>query len=388
MEYTLANKGFSVADDLMVGAGTLFFNRYDSNGNLTGFHHMGNCDEFNITVDITKIEKNSSMNKRRELMKSIVTEVKPSGTLTMTEYDPTNLALGLFGTEGVQSQSAVTLINEKYDVDVVPGLIRLVDADGNPYYNATDVTIKRKIPIPAEVKFSGETPYKYTDIANGTIELVDEGSAYKGVDEDRMLLTIDTAPTAAGDLDGMVVTLNHSNPAYTVETHTFTTGTSYAWTTSNGTELKFTVTTSDTFTASATAISMKAKPGTDEYTPDEDYIVDEHLIRGGIIQIPSGSSIKAGDTVLISAKIPAEEFPTISMASAGEIEGQLLYIGDPNCGGRYNIEGWDVKVTPSGDLTGLIGTEFGSFKLTVDFLADYEHHPSYPYAKATLVGVA
>ena len=41
------------------------------------------------------------------------------------------------------------------------------------------------------------------------------------------------------------------------------------------------------------------------------------------------------------------------------------------------------KVTPSGDLSGLIGTDFGSFQLTIDFLDDTANHPDYAFSKVT-----
>ena len=85
----MANQAQSIANDLMVGAGALYFLRDDDNNK--SLHHLGNCDEFNITTDVTTVEKNSSMNKRRELMASVVTAVSPSATLTLTEYNPYNM---------------------------------------------------------------------------------------------------------------------------------------------------------------------------------------------------------------------------------------------------------------------------------------------------------
>ena len=36
-----------------------------------------------------------------------------------------------------------------------------------------------------------------------------------------------------------------------------------------------------------------------------------------------------------------------------------------------------------GDLTGLIGDDFGEFTLQLDIMSDYENHPDYPLYKVT-----
>ena len=56
--------------------------------------------------------------------------------------------------------------------------------------------------------------------------------------------------------------------------------------------------------------------------------------------------------------------------------------------GWIAIEGWKVKISPDGSLDGLIGTDYSSFGLTIDFLDDSENHANYPFAKCTCVGKA
>ena len=52
----MANQAFSLSEDLLVGAGEIWFSR---DGDNYGLHHLGNCEEMNFTVDVTKQEKNS-----------------------------------------------------------------------------------------------------------------------------------------------------------------------------------------------------------------------------------------------------------------------------------------------------------------------------------------
>lgn len=526
----MSNQAQSIANDLMVGAGVLYFERDDD---THGLHHLGNVDEFNITTDVTTVEKNSSMNQRRELMASVVTAVNPSATLTMTEYNPYNLALGLFGTENVHNQAAVTLTNQAYTVKSVPGVLELTDANGERYMNVSDVVIGLTAPQPASFKWSnvGSDYAISTDTADsdtitdnhsvaipekvmfdasslGTDYTVDStgmvitdtdttdgggtitistGSGLSGVTATtNVSIEVTTGTTATGDLDGLVLSVTEGGGS--AQTFTATAGlTTETFTTTNGMEITvdvttgtgltvtgsavtayevpagtgsaggtfklglgtfsgttgetvyvtivngttangdlaglqftvmegalggvqsftatggstselFTLTSGMTITANVTAttgiasnptvIEAQVTPALSEYEAGKDYILDKQMLRAGIVQIPAGSKIPQNTVVAVSAKVPEGAFVTVSGSSAGEISGRLVFIGDPNIGGMYNIEAWKVKITPEGDFTGLISTDFGSFTLNIRFLADYENHPAYPYYRATLVGRA
>ena len=52
----MSNQAQSVSDDLLVGAGELYFKRSDD---PHGFHHLGNVEEFTITNDVTIIFNHS-----------------------------------------------------------------------------------------------------------------------------------------------------------------------------------------------------------------------------------------------------------------------------------------------------------------------------------------
>ena len=111
----MANSTFSNAEDLSLGTGELYFKRKSSTPANDRFHHMGNCEKCDVKTDITKVEKFSSMNQAREQMASVVTAVKPSIAITMNEYDPYNLALGLYGTEGTITQASKTVVDEVHN---------------------------------------------------------------------------------------------------------------------------------------------------------------------------------------------------------------------------------------------------------------------------------
>lgn len=391
----MSNQAFSVSEDLMVGAGVLYFKRSDDSN---GFHHLGNVEEFTITNDVDKVEKNSSMNKKRELLASVITAIKPTAKLTLNEYNPYNLALGLFGVENVHVQQEKTLTDEPYTVISAPGIIQLVDPDGNRYYDVRNIVVKPANSTPASFKAKTVTSDMsiqtttnpddtFKDTLGGTLELSSAG--FVGTQDVRVFITVKTAPTTAGDLNGLTLEVREglvgapqifsvSTPSTLTQTFTLT----------SGATIKATVAVGGNFTANSNMNEAVLTASIGAYEDGKDYTTDAQESRAGIIKIKDGGRIKTGDIVKVSASIPKAAFPTVSGGNAGDIQGELLFIGDPNIGGQYNLEAWNVKITPDGDLSGLIGTDFGSFGLTINFLTDYEHHKDYPYYKLTMISRA
>ena len=388
----MANQCSSLSSDLMVGAGEVWFKRSDD---ANGWHTLGNCDEMNITVDVTKVEKNSSLNRKRTLMQSVVTAVKPTTTITLTEYNAYNMALGLYGTEAVTHIAEKDVVDELYTVVSVPGIITLVDADGNRVFNAKNIVVKPESAIPAMASFVSvpsslgtlaTTTNKndtITDTAGGKLTI--NAGTYSASTDTRIFMTIKTAPTSSGDLNGMEIEVKEGVAGIAQSFTVSSTKLTDTFTLTSGATITATVTSSDTFTQTSVGATIEAKveASTTTYTKGRDYFYDEQSASAGVIKFNVGSAISAGDKVKVSYHIDEANLINVSLADAGDIEGEFLYIGDNNSGPNYTIEGWRVKVSPSGDLSGLIGTDFGSFQLTVDFLDDSEHHAEYPFARVT-----
>lgn len=387
----MANQAFSLSEDLMVGAGEVLFKRADD---TNGWHTLGNCDEMNITVDVTKVEKNSSLNRKRTLMQTVVTAVKPTTTITLTEYNAYNLALGLFGTEAIDHIEARHVVDEVYIVESVPGILTLLDANGNRVYNAKNISVLPDSAIPPMGQFTVVKPplsMATTNTVNDTLicdgggKLVVNCSGYSDSSKSKINIAFRNSTTSVGDLDGLEISFAWGyNPPETFKVSG--SKTTDTFTLSNGVTVECSVGVGDSINAvfkGGYANSYTVYPGTSSYKNGKDYYVDEQTASAGIIKFNTGSPLKAGDTVKISYDVAEEDIVSVSLADAGAIDGQLLYIGDNDTGPNYVIEGWKVKVTPSGDLSGLIGTDFGSFQLTIDFLDDTANHPDYAFAKVT-----
>lgn len=377
----MANQIASQAKDLMLGAGELYFKRI---GDANGFHHLGNVDDFSITTDVTTIEKKSSMNKRRELMASVVTAVTPTGTLTMTEYNPYNLALGLFGTENIEHQSALQMVDVPIEVQSVPGIIQLVDSYGNKYYNASNIVVKPQSATPSSTTFG----------VNGVVTLsggctITLQGTYTGSADKTIYVKLLTGTTSAGDLDG--VTLKWGSAL--LEHDDILTGGSDTETVAleDGLSLVFNLPTSSDEVSALDVGAMNqivCVASSQSFVSGVDYLVEEQSAKAGLVKIMADGAISKGDTVLVSAQVPETTLVTVSGANAGEIEGELLFVGDPGSGDVYTLEAWKVKIKPDGDLTGLIssGEDFGTFNLNITFIADYVKNAKYPYYKVTKVG--
>lgn len=388
----MANQCSSLSSDLMVGAGEVWFKRSDD---ANGWHTLGNCDEMNITVDVTKVEKNSSMNRKRTLMQSVVTAVKPTTTITLTEYNAYNMALGLYGTEAVTHIDEKDVVDELYTVVSVPGIITLVDADGNRVFNAKNIIVKPESAIPAMASFvsvpsslgtvatTASKDDTLTDTAGGKLTI--NAGTYSAPTDTRIFMTIKTAPTSSGDLNGMEIEVKEGVAGIAQSFTVNSTKLTDTFTLTSGATITATVTSSDTFTKTTVGATIEAKveASTTTYTKGRDYFYDEQSASAGVIKFNVGSALSAGDKVKVSYHIDEASLINVSLADAGDIEGEFLYIGDNNSGPNYTIEGWRVKVSPSGELSGLIGTDFGSFQLQVDFLDDSEHHSDFPFARVT-----
>lgn len=96
--------GTPSSENLMLGAGVLYFDRFDSSGAKTGERHLGNCTAFSLTTEVEKVERYSSMDKAKRLYKSVIKSIKSTGKITLDEFDPANMALALLGEEGVVTQ--------------------------------------------------------------------------------------------------------------------------------------------------------------------------------------------------------------------------------------------------------------------------------------------
>jgi len=96
------------SNNLYLGAGEVWFNRFSSGTTKTQWRHLGNVTKFELTQSVETLEKKSAMSGARGLLKRVVTGTTSEIALTLDEFDPENVALALLGTASAFSQTSGT----------------------------------------------------------------------------------------------------------------------------------------------------------------------------------------------------------------------------------------------------------------------------------------
>jgi hypothetical protein len=107
--------------NLLVGAGVLFVDRFDTNNNRTGWKHMGNIDQLAIQPTPDIIKKYSSMDPSKPLYDQLNRRLDMALKITASEITPENAALSLMGTTAVYTQPATPVVGEALFATTVPG---------------------------------------------------------------------------------------------------------------------------------------------------------------------------------------------------------------------------------------------------------------------------
>lgn len=375
----MANATESNSHDLLMGAGKLYFQRFVENEYGTGdLHFMGNADNMSITTDVTTVTKKSSMDESRKTMASVNTGTDVTFSLVLTEYDATNLALGLYGKEGIVTQTGGTF-TETFTIkkDMI---ISLHDPETkNPYFNIANVEVKGVAGTPATVVVTQDTSLG----SDGTV--TQDTTTFTGTTTKTYFVRVATAPTASGSLDGMELEVSEDvlGPYTPLADPT---GTDETYALGEGAGIKFEVATGQNFVANE-IYKLVATPSTADivYKKDIDYIVNKQDAYAGMIRIPFNTTIAEDTEVEISFTVPEGAYPAISGGDAGEIEGYMRFIGAPNIGPCLSGEFWRCKIVPDGETSGFIGEEFGSYTLTGTVLDDALHHRDFPYYRTVKV---
>lgn len=96
-----------------LGAGKLYFDRFDENGNPTGEYYIGNTTSLTGSTDETREEHYSSDEKERAKDASVVTQSDQSVSFTTDDIQPENLAMLWKGTAEVLAVTAITETKEE-----------------------------------------------------------------------------------------------------------------------------------------------------------------------------------------------------------------------------------------------------------------------------------
>jgi hypothetical protein len=85
----------------MLGKGSVMFDRFDANGNLTGYSHLGNCSKFEIDLKDTRAELYQSLNKSVTLIAAALKQRQPMIHITGTDFNFDHVALAMMSAGNV-----------------------------------------------------------------------------------------------------------------------------------------------------------------------------------------------------------------------------------------------------------------------------------------------
>ena len=102
-------------NNILLGRGKIYFDRFDTSGARTGEFFLGNCPTFEITPTSEDIKKYSSADKAADLIASDVLRTTLALRIVGDEFSKENLAMALFGDTATLSQTGSAVTAEAID---------------------------------------------------------------------------------------------------------------------------------------------------------------------------------------------------------------------------------------------------------------------------------
>lgn len=109
------------SENLLLGKGQVFFDRFDDNGVSTGLRHLGNVETFELTTADDNVEKFSSMTAGAPLYKRVNRRRTVTLRITGDEFHPENMALVTMGEQSTLAQAATAVVDEPVAPQTYPG---------------------------------------------------------------------------------------------------------------------------------------------------------------------------------------------------------------------------------------------------------------------------
>jgi hypothetical protein len=321
--------------NILYGKGRLYFTPQGESGRLD----LGEIPKFGITVEVEKDPYYSNRSGTRTKKGTLLKEKSAKSSITLDECTAENFNIAFMG-DGVVDGSQVAASLDAEETTTVED--RFVDL------GKTDLSILKIShgSITSGPFQAGETVTGGTSSATATVAWEDDSDLFLEV------IDVSGGPFEIGE--------------------TITGGTSSASATVSGLE-----------TMKDVVVTDAATPTT-RYEAGVDYDVDA---LGGLLRERSGGSI-ASNTCYVSADCAATTTKSVRGLKGSESRGELLFIGDPGQGPRWNVEVWDVNLVVSGEAEFISEDSYLNIPMEAEFFADETGHPSEPFFRATEIAIS
>lgn len=173
-------------ENYTLGRGEIYFGKFKP-GTTTpdGFRFLGNCPDFSVSEQSTKLDHYRSTRGIKQKDLTIVTEVNRTSKVSAEDVSPENLALFLLGSAAVTSQASATALSETISQARYGRLYQLGISATNPagVHSVTTVLVKKGV-----TSLVLDTDYTL-DAARGMITLADASTVF--ADGDDLVVTYD-----------------------------------------------------------------------------------------------------------------------------------------------------------------------------------------------------
>jgi hypothetical protein len=176
-------------NNVLLGAGQVWINRFDANGVETGYFHVGNADDVRAVVTTEELVMKNAMRAARGIYKRVIKETAVELKIRALEFSVINMALAYMGDVAQTTQGAATVTGEALTPS--GGLVK------GRYYT----TLKRGISA-VTVKKGGSAltsgvDFVVTDASRGVIQIL-EGATFAGLANGDALTVDYTAAALTG----------------------------------------------------------------------------------------------------------------------------------------------------------------------------------------------
>lgn len=122
----------SETQNFVLGAGKLYFDPFDANGNLTGERYLGDTPGFEVTIETDNLEKWGSDTAVAEKLRDITTQVTRNSSIQCDNINDDNLALFVIGAMQTLSSSAGSVTDEELGSVIGDRYYQLGVSDSTP----------------------------------------------------------------------------------------------------------------------------------------------------------------------------------------------------------------------------------------------------------------
>lgn len=166
-------------DNIVLGAGLIFFDKFDDNGNPTGQRYLGQTPGFTLNITSERLEHSTSDGPIAVIDVSVTTSVTRTATIVCDDMSAENFALFIAGDVGEISQSSAT--GESDALTVSPGRSYQLGQSAASRIGAVDVSNVTVTDDGTSTAYTEGTDY-VVDEPNGRVEILASGTISAGTD--------------------------------------------------------------------------------------------------------------------------------------------------------------------------------------------------------------